>query len=146
MSGRAGQSGFLYDFDICQGPADSNKEKSDVGVSGDVVLQLTSSLPAGKNYKAFTDNYFTSLPLLEHLRERGIYYVGTIRMKRAHNCPMMEEKDLKKQGRGSMDHRVNQNGIIIARWYDNKSIHLVSSYVGITPQDQVKRWDQKTKT
>ncbi|XP_036963569.1 piggyBac transposable element-derived protein 3-like [Acanthopagrus latus] len=140
MWGRAGQSGFLYDFDICQGPADPKKEKSDVGVSGDVVLKLTSTLRAGKNYKVFADNYFTN-----YLREREIYYVGTVRMKRVKNCKMMEEKDLKAQGRGSMDHRVNQNGMIIVRWCDNKAVNLVSSFVGITPQSEVKRWDRKTK-
>lgn len=59
---------------------------------------------------------------------------------------MREEKDLKKQGRGSMDHRVNQNNMIIVRWCDNKAVNLVSSFVGITPQGQVKCWDWKTKT
>lgn len=57
MWGLAGQSGFLYDFDVCQGPADPEKERSDVGVSGDDVLKLTSTLPGGKNHKVFADNY-----------------------------------------------------------------------------------------
>ncbi len=146
MWGRAGQSGFLYDLDVCQGPADPEKERSHVGVSGDVVLKLTSTLPAGKKHEVFADNYFTSLLLLEHLRERGIYFLGTIRMNRVRDCQMTEEKDLKKQGRGSMDYRVNQNNVIIVRWCDSKAVNLVSSFVGITPQGQVKRWDRKTKT
>ncbi|XP_049460947.1 piggyBac transposable element-derived protein 3-like [Epinephelus fuscoguttatus] len=139
MWGRAGQSGFLYDFDVCQGAADPDKERSEVGVSGDVVLKSTSTLPAGKNHKVFADNYFTSLPLLEHLWQRGIYYLGTIRMNRVPNCSMKDEKDLRKQGRGSMDYRVNQNNVIVVRWCDNKPVNLVSSFVGITPQDHVKR-------
>lgn len=40
MGGRAGLSSFLYDFDVCQGPADPKKERSDVGTSGEVVLIL----------------------------------------------------------------------------------------------------------
>lgn len=36
----------------------------------------------------FTDKYFTSLPLLEQLRQRGIYYLGTIRMNRLPDCSM----------------------------------------------------------
>ncbi|KAJ8382435.1 hypothetical protein SKAU_G00032130 [Synaphobranchus kaupii] len=146
MWGRAGQSGFLYDFDVCQGAENPDKERSDVGVSEDVVLKLTSTLPAGKNHKVFADNYFTSVILLEHLRQRGIYYLGTVRMNRVQDCNMMEEKEMKKKGRGSMDFRVNQENIIIVRWCDNKAVNLLSSFVGIEPVGEVKRWDRKTKT
>lgn len=48
MWGRAGQSGFLYDFDVCQGAEHQDREKSEVGVTGEVVLKMTSTLPAGK--------------------------------------------------------------------------------------------------
>lgn len=37
------------------------------------------------------------------------------------------------------------NDVIVVRWCDNKPVNLVSSFVGITPQDHVKRWDRKTK-
>lgn len=134
---------FLYDLDVCQGATDPDKERSEVGVSGDV-LKLTLTIPTRKNHKIFTD-YFTSLPLLENLWQRGIYYIGTIRMNRVPNCRMKGEKDLRKQGRGSMDYRVNQNNVIVVRWCDNKPINPLSSFVGITPQDHVKCWDRMTK-
>uniref|UniRef100_A0A3B4UI05 PiggyBac transposable element-derived protein domain-containing protein n=1 Tax=Seriola dumerili TaxID=41447 RepID=A0A3B4UI05_SERDU len=127
----AGQSGFLYDFDVCQGAENPDKEKSDVGVTGDVVLKMTSTLPTGKNHKVFADNYFTSVPLLEHLNGRGIHYIGTVRMNR---------------GRGSWDFRVNQDNNIIVRWCDNKAVNLLSSFIGIEPVGNVKRWDRKSKT
>ena len=41
MWGRAEQSGFLYDFDVCQGAANPDRERSEVGVSGDVVQRHT---------------------------------------------------------------------------------------------------------
>uniref|UniRef100_A0A3Q3EL87 PiggyBac transposable element-derived protein domain-containing protein n=1 Tax=Labrus bergylta TaxID=56723 RepID=A0A3Q3EL87_9LABR len=138
MWGRAGQSGFLYDFDICQGAENPDREKSEVGVTGEAVLKMTSTLPAGKNHKVFADNYFTSVPLVQHLKERGIHYVGTIRMNRMKHCTMMDEKELKKNGRGSMDFRVNQE--------NNKAVNLISSFVGIEPVGNVKRWDRKSKT
>lgn len=50
--GHAGQSGFLYD--VCQGAKNPDREKSNVGVIGDVVPKLTSTLPAGKNHNYFT--------------------------------------------------------------------------------------------
>uniref|UniRef100_A0A8P4FX73 PiggyBac transposable element-derived protein domain-containing protein n=1 Tax=Dicentrarchus labrax TaxID=13489 RepID=A0A8P4FX73_DICLA len=146
MWGRAGQSGFLYDFDICQGAENPDQVKSDVGATGHVVLKLTSTLPAGKNHKVFADNYFTSVPLVEHLKERGIYYIGTVRMNRVKDCDMMDEKEMKKKGRGTLDFRVNQDNAIIVRWYDNKAVNLLSSFVGIEPLGNVKRWDRKSKT
>uniref|UniRef100_A0A3Q3E1X0 PiggyBac transposable element-derived protein domain-containing protein n=1 Tax=Labrus bergylta TaxID=56723 RepID=A0A3Q3E1X0_9LABR len=132
MWGRAGQSGFLYDFDICQGAENPDREKSEVGVTGEAVLKMTSTLPAGKNHKVFADNYFTSVPLVQHLKERGIHYVGTIRMNRMKHW--------------SMNFRVNQENNIVVRWYDNKAVNLISSFVGTEPVGNVKRWDRKSKT
>lgn len=146
MWGRAGQSGYLYDFDVCQGGENPDKEKSDVGATGDVVLKMTSTLPAGKNHKVFADNCFTSAPLVEHLKQRGIYYIGTVRMNRMKNCQLMDERELKTKGRGSLDFRVNQEDNIIVRWYDNKAVNLLSSFVGIEPLGNVRRWDRKAKT
>lgn len=146
MWGRAGQSGFLYDFDACQGAANPDREKSEVGVTGEVVLKMTSTLPVGKNHEVFADNYFTSVPLVQHLKERGIHYIGTIRMNRMKDCTMMGEKEMKKNGRGSMDLRVNQDNNIFVRWYDNKAVNLISSFVGIEPVGNVERWHRKSKT
>ncbi|XP_028658930.2 piggyBac transposable element-derived protein 3-like [Erpetoichthys calabaricus] len=145
MWAHAGQSGFLYDFAVCQGAENPDKEKSDVGVSGDVILKLTSTLPAGQNHKVFADNYFTSVPVVDQLKERGLYYLGTVQMNRVKNCSMMEENDLKKKERESWDFRVNQKNPIIVRWCDNKTVNLLSSFVGVEPVTNVKRWDRKSK-
>ena len=97
--GRAGVSGFLYDFDVYSGKSNENT-KSVYGLSGEVVLQMASTLPKHHNFKLFADNFFTSLPLIETLKHNGILFVGTARTGRLKNCPLMCEKDLKKTGRG----------------------------------------------
>lgn len=89
MWAHAGQSGFLYDFDA----ENLKKQKSDVGVSGDVVLKMTTIPPAGQSHKVFADNYFTSVPLVEHMKEKGIYYIDTVQINRVKDCTMMDEKD-----------------------------------------------------
>ncbi|TRZ03544.1 hypothetical protein DNTS_009302, partial [Danionella cerebrum] len=58
----------------------------------------------------------------------------------------MDEKELKTKGRGSLDFRVNQEDNIIVRWYDNKAVNLLSSFVGVEPLGNVRRWDRKAKT
>ena len=76
----------------------SNKSHSTFGVGGYVVTNLRFTLPQQENHKAFDDNFFTSLPLIEHLKVDGIWYTGTIRALRLKNCPLLVEKDIKKGG------------------------------------------------
>ena len=107
---------------------------------------MTSSLPSGHNFKVFADNFFTSLPLLDVLKERAIWFAGTIRINRMNNCPLLCEKDLCKGGRGSYDYCTHTHSKSMAVWwYHNKAVTLVSSYIGIEPAHSVKRYDRKQK-
>jgi len=68
-------------FDIYQ--ANVSKCRSElIGLSGDVVLKMTSTLQTGNNYKIFAHNFFTSTGLIEKLLERDIHYTGTVRSGR----------------------------------------------------------------
>jgi hypothetical protein len=109
--GRAGASGILYDFDVYQGSAE--KPVDSIGVGGDVVLKLVSTLEPN-NYKIFADNFFTSLPLVKALQERSLWFVGTVRSNRLKGCSLKSEKELKKEGRGSVDFKVETSCNIIA--------------------------------
>jgi len=72
---RCGISGLLYDFDIYQGSShESAAQRTSIGLSGDVVMKLCSTLPEGKNYKAIADNFFTSMALILALKERSIFF------------------------------------------------------------------------
>lgn len=142
---RCGISGQLYDFEVYQGSG-GNVASAGLGLSGDVVLRLCETLPAGKNYKATADNFFTSMPLILALKERGILYLGTARENRLKNCQLKEEKELKKDGRGSFDYRVETtHGVSAVRWYDNRTVLLASSYVGPEPVENVRRWVKSKK-
>ncbi|GFS27380.1 PiggyBac transposable element-derived protein 4 [Elysia marginata] len=78
--------------------------------------------------KVFADNLFTSLPLVQKLRERGMYYPGTVRMNRLKGYSLSSEAELKQQERGSSDYKVEVNsGIVAVRWYDNRAVDLLSS-------------------
>ena len=49
----------------------------------------------------------------------------------------MSNKDLEKQNRGAMDHRVDNNsGLIVVKWADNKIVGLSSNYIGIEPRNR----------
>ncbi|XP_077376451.1 piggyBac transposable element-derived protein 2 [Festucalex cinctus] len=145
MWGRVGQSGFLYDFDVCQGAENADKERSDVGPAGDVVLKMTSTLPRGRNHKVFAGDVFTTVPLAERLKQRGIYFIGAVPTNKVKSCQLMDEKEFKSKGRGCVDFRVNQDHDVVVRWYDGKAVNLLSSFVGVEPLRNVKRWDPKAK-
>ncbi|XP_018020808.1 piggyBac transposable element-derived protein 3-like [Hyalella azteca] len=140
---QAGSSGFVYDFEIYTGKSQKNDDLG-VGVSSAYVLRLAEGIPKHLNYKLFYDNWFSSVDLSSKLKESGILNVSTVRANRLKGCIMENDKKLQKEGRGSFDYRVETNRDVIAvKWFDNKSVHLLSTYAGITPEDTVKRWDKK---
>ena len=52
------------------------------------------------------------------------------------NFRMVEE--LIKQG-------FHYRNIVLVRWFDNKSVTLISSYVGLEPASQVQRYNKKIR-
>lgn len=139
---RAGISGIIYEFEVYVGKGTAG-ESTELGISGDIVLKMCSNLPKNRNFKVFIDNYFTSYDLLVTLKSMGILSVGTVRVNRLRNYKPKDDKDLKKEGRGSFDYFTEcDENIVAVKWHDNKSVNLVSSYVGIEPIGTVKRWSQ----
>ncbi|XP_046985970.1 uncharacterized protein LOC124555967 [Schistocerca americana] len=58
--------------------------------------------------------------------------------------PPAEEKKLKKKGKGKLDVTIGElSNIIAVRWYDNKAVQLVPTYVDINPQEACKRWSKE---
>ncbi|KAM7401463.1 hypothetical protein PAMA_005592 [Pampus argenteus] len=87
-----------------------------------------------------------STPLVLNLLQRKIYFVGTLRANRLAACQLEDEKSLAKTGRGSVDSRVEkEESMVIVKWYDNKSVILISSYCGVEPQDNAQRWSKADK-
>ncbi|XP_019744453.1 piggyBac transposable element-derived protein 2-like [Hippocampus comes] len=116
-------------------------------MGGDVVVKLCETLPSDHNYKVFADNLFSSVPLVLNLLQRKIYFVGTLRGNRLAGCQLEDDKSLAKRGRGSVDARVEKKErLVIVKWYDNKSVTLISSYCAVEPQDNARRWSKADKT
>lgn len=79
--------------------------------------------------------------------DKNICAVGTIRGNRVKDCPLLSNKALEKQGRGTLDHRTDLNsGITITKWVDNKTVLVASNYVQVHPMDTIKRWDKASNT
>lgn len=146
---RAGVSGYVYDFEISggntKGPPDGVQVSPALGESEFVVLRLVHDLPP-YSHKIFFDNYFASPELLVHLHGTGHYAVCTLRANRTRKCPLKNEKQLKKEGRGAIDYRINKDeNIIVCAWFDNKQVLTASNYIGVHPISDCKRYNRKEK-
>lgn len=96
----------------------------------------------------FFDNVFTSPELIYHLRkEYGILSLGTVQENRLRNCPLDNEKILKKKGRGCHSSKCDtEKKVIVVKWLDNKPVCLASSYVDAHPLTTTKRYNKNTKS
>ena len=142
---RTSSTGILYDFDVYQGKV-GNTRPTEVGVGGEVVLKLCSTLDEGKNYKIYADNFFTSVPLVDQLSKKQIFYLGTVRSNRIKGCIMQDDKSLLRRGRGTHEAKVEKNRNICAiKWVNTKVVSVLSSMVGATPTEKVQRWSVAEK-
>lgn len=145
---RCGSSGMVYTFEVYMGKSSTSNTPSNLGITGDLVMRLCANLPKHQNFKAFFDNFFTSLPLLKQLRSDGILALGTIRPNRMDGAQKVleSEKTLKSKGRGSYDWRVDaSSNLTVIRWQDNSTVQLASSFVTHELGENVKRWSSKDK-
>jgi hypothetical protein len=95
----------------------------------------------------FEGNYFTSIKLALALKERSMFYVGTVRRNRLKGVNLKTEKELRKKGRVKSDYQVNENkGIVVVRWFDNKTVDILSNYIGLDPLGEVRRLDKASKS
>ena len=139
----ADQSGMMYDFFLYAGK-DSAK-KTDFSAAN-IVLRLSEGIPHHQNFKLCFDNWLCSLPLCLELKSLGVLTTATMKANRIAGYPLKCEIDLKKEGRGSICYRSDANsGIVLVRWFDNKSVQLVSTYSSPTTSGTVTRWDQSLK-
>ena len=76
MSVRADSDGYMSRFEVYQGKG-TETEREGFGLGESVVLNLCEDI-LGKGHKVFFDNYFTSLPILAHLRRNETWSCGTI--------------------------------------------------------------------
>lgn len=148
--------GYAYKFEIYTGANEAMRpEEPNLQASANIVVRLVREVPKFKNYILYFDNYYTTIPLLIHLRTQGILSVGTIRRNRIKNCKLPEEKTMMKFERGtSQEFVASIYGIDVTSisWKDSKIVNLVSTYIGtkppfssITPNESlfVRRFDKK---
>lgn len=140
-----GASGLVHNAIIYEGKSTPLKEDLTklYGIAGAVVIQLCEIIPSGQNYKLFADNFFTSVQIIKGLKEKQIFYAGTVRKNR---LPGYSFQLKKRAERGTIKEAVSGDGeIVIIEWMDNNVVTMASSFVGKGSIDRVERWSKKEK-
>lgn len=123
--------GYAHKFEIYSGQENVvGSEEKDLGANANVVIRLMREVPDDINHIVYFDNYYTNIPVISALRERGIYSLGTIRKDRIPNNPFPSEKVLRRVARGHTEEHVTQYEgcpISVVRWKDNNFVYLASS-------------------
>nr|CAI5863507.1 unnamed protein product [Callosobruchus analis] len=142
----AGISGYSYNLEIYSGQENkTGQNKNDLGACANIVTRLLCNLPSHLNYHVYFDNYYTTLPLLAQLSQRGVQALGTVRRNRIPKCPLPGDKEMKNKSRGSSKEYVTElDGVPISSviWKDNKTVCLASTFCGTLPKGKAERYDK----
>ncbi|RXN16689.1 piggyBac transposable element-derived 2-like protein [Labeo rohita] len=144
----AGSDGIPHNIEVYTGKVVQPTHLVDIGASGNVILHLAQPVPQHKNYKLYFDNWFTSVPLQLELARQRVHCLGTVRSTRLPGNSMVSDAELKRSGRGSFQEKtaiVGNTTLYAVKWYDNRSVTLLSDYVGAHPVTHVQRWDRGSK-
>ena len=96
---RCGQSGMAYDFEFYQGKCSGVPEDhKDLGLGRSIVMRLVENLPERENFKVYFDNFFTSIPLLIQLKEKGFHALGVLKTNRMPGTILKSKGEMKRQG------------------------------------------------
>ncbi|KAK3704764.1 hypothetical protein RRG08_000536 [Elysia crispata] len=120
------ETGYTYNFDVYLGK--DTGMQGDGGLAYNVVMKLVKRL-AGKGYRIFFDNFYTTVKLLKDLFMIGIGACGTILSNRR-GFPT-ELKSVKEFEKGSKrgDYRWSRDEeVLTVQWRDNKTISVMSTF------------------
>jgi hypothetical protein len=142
MWSTATRSGYLTTFKPYQGMKSAALPEQDkLGLGAFVVLGLTLHLPKHLwPYSFYFNNFFTSLPLLSRLSEKGIGGTGSIRENHLQKCLLQNTASLKKERPSTMSFKAHKD-VLIVKWNDNSIVTVASNCRGITQTCEVEKID-----
>ena len=110
-----------------------------LGHGGNVVIGLLEKVNITSGFNVHFDNYFTTIPLIEALTQKGIGAIGTIQDKYMGNAPLPDKKSFSKVPRGEYL-SCRTKSVLLVRWNDNRPVTVATNCVPIQPVSKVKRY------
>ena len=122
------------------------ESKKNVPFSTKVVVTFAKTIKLEKA-AIYADNLFSSLELIRILMKLfGFRYIGTAHENRIGKPPLMSSENMNKNSvsKASLESCSNKEGILVAKWKDNKIVKLVTNDRGIEPFSKIQRYDKDT--
>lgn len=133
-------TGYMYEFEFYTGRVVSDTEEN---LGAKVEMDLCETLPS--NTLVACDIFFTSLPWMEILFEKGIYYVGTIRSNRKGLPDLITGKNLDRAARketalepGEFIYQYDAP-ISEVKWKDTKAVFVATTAFDPKAVEQIER-------
>jgi Transposase IS4 len=139
-------TGYLWNASIYCGKTDEEDAKAkEMGATHTTVISLMEPL-AYKNHIVHMDNFYTSIPLFNHLQRLGIWACGTIRTNRKGLCPSVaikkhEETALKKKP--GFIRWASYGSLSFIAWFAKRAVHMLTNcYLPISADgsSNVQHW------
>ncbi|XP_049268932.1 piggyBac transposable element-derived protein 2-like [Rhipicephalus sanguineus] len=138
--------GLVLDFVIYTGKGTvPEADTKELGLGGAIVKRLLHTVPEEQPVHVFTDRFFTGLNLAEYLLRRNAHVTGTIMANRTGGAAskLPNEKSMK---RGKSCCVVRSEGeMCLTKWKDRKSVMILSTACGITPEGTCRRWSKEER-
>ena len=100
---------MAYNFEFYQGKGTGvSEDHKDLGLGRSIVMRFVEKLPERENFKVYFDNFFTGIPLLIQLKEKGFHALDVSKTNRMSDVILKSKGDMKRQGRGAMDSFVSK--------------------------------------
>lgn len=99
------------------------------------------------NSVIIANNYFITLELVYHLKDKKYQYIGTARDGKIGSPSLKIIKDREKKSYlcGARDYASSDDDILAVRWKDIEVVTLVSANLGVDPVSTCQCFCKKTK-
>lgn len=122
---------------------DSNIELPEIQGFGEIsrsVIYLVQQLPHSKQgFICYMDNYFSSIPLFQYLREKGIGACGTARAKSAKFPKELRIDKYKQKLNWDTRSGVVVDGVLSILWVDNGPVNMLTTVHKYTIDEDIER-------
>ena len=135
---RAGQTGFIYDLCVWR---EIQRGYRKVRCRRVIYVVSKENSKESKSPSIFREFVF-DLTTTHQIAQNGHFGNSNLQLKSNQRVP----KDLKANGRGSFDFRIDLNSSLrLIKWYDNKAVILGSTFSSVQSTSDKQRWDAKKK-
>ena len=131
-------NGYTVDFNVYLGKENNDGNPQDHTPASEAIVQRLMEPYLRQGYHLFIDNYYTLLPLLNHLYVDGTRCVGTMRSNRGPAELRSAKAWAKRVARGDMRY-VRVNEVAVIQWKDKKPVTLASTLHRATDQTACSR-------